>query len=80
MKSSLRITAVAAVTLAGAGLLAGCSSSGGDSSDGKVHITVASLIPGSDKAAFTAFDDRVKEFEKALEIEPATDCLIRESG
>ncbi|TDQ03648.1 MULTISPECIES: ABC transporter substrate-binding protein [unclassified Leifsonia] len=65
MKSSLRITAVAAVTLAGAGLLAGCSSSGGDSGDGKVHITVASLIPGSDKAAFTAFDDRVKEFEKA---------------
>ncbi|MFF9562643.1 ABC transporter substrate-binding protein [Leifsonia sp. NPDC014704] len=65
MKSSLRITAVAAVTLAGAGLLAGCSSSGGDSVDGKIHITVASLIPGSDKAAFTAFDDRVKEFEKA---------------
>jgi ABC-type glycerol-3-phosphate transport system substrate-binding protein len=52
--------------LAGVGLLAGCASSGGgDSSDGKVHITVASLIPGSDKAAFKAFDDRVKEFEKA---------------
>ena len=65
MKSSLRIAAVAAVTIAGAGLLAGCSSYGGDSGDGKVHITVASLIPGSDKAAFKAFDDRVKEFEKA---------------
>lgn len=65
MKSSLRIAAVAAVAIAGAGLLAGCSSSGGDSGDEKVHITVASLIPGSDKAAFKAFDDRVKEFEKA---------------
>ena len=50
MKSAHRIAAVAAVTLAGAGLLAGCSSAGGDANDGKVHITVASLIPGSDKA------------------------------
>ncbi|MEN0085662.1 MAG: extracellular solute-binding protein [Leifsonia sp.] len=65
MKSPRRIAAVAAVTLAGVGLLAGCSSAGGDANDGKVHITVASLIPGSDKAAFKAFDDRVKEFEKA---------------
>ncbi|WP_348787621.1 extracellular solute-binding protein [Leifsonia sp. NPDC080035] len=65
MKSARTIAAVAAVTIAGAGLLAGCSSSGSDSGDGKVHITVASLIPGSDKAAFKAFDDRVKEFEKA---------------
>lgn len=65
MKSPRRIAAVAAVTLAGAGLLAGCSSAGGEANDGKVHITVASLIPGSDKAAFKAFDDRVKEFEKA---------------
>lgn len=65
MKSPHRIAAVAAVTLAGVGLLAGCSSSGGEANDGKVHITVASLIPGSDKAAFKAFDDRVKEFEKA---------------
>ncbi|MDR6970390.1 extracellular solute-binding protein [Leifsonia shinshuensis] len=65
MKSPRTIAAVAAVTLAGAGLLAGCSSAGGDAADGKVHITVASLIPGSDKAAFKAFDDRVKEFEKA---------------
>lgn len=65
MKSPRTIAAVAAITIAGVGLLAGCSSSGSDSSDGKVHITVASLIPGSDKAAFKAFDDRVKEFEKA---------------
>jgi ABC-type glycerol-3-phosphate transport system substrate-binding protein len=65
MKSRRTIAAVAAVTIAGAGLLAGCSSSGQDSGDGKVHITVASLIPGSDEAAFKAFDDRVKEFEKA---------------
>ena len=65
MKSPRTIAAVAAVTIAGAGLLAGCSSAGGEANDGKVHITVASLIPGSDKAAFKAFDDRVKEFEKA---------------
>lgn len=65
MKSPRTIAAVAAVALAGAGVLAGCSSAGSDANDGKVHITVASLIPGSDKAAFKAFDDRVKEFEKA---------------
>lgn len=65
MKSPRTIAAVAAVALAGAGVLAGCSSAGADSNDGKTHITVASLIPGSDKAAFKAFDDRVKEFEKA---------------
>ncbi len=65
MKSPRTIAAVAAVAIAGAGILAGCSSSGSDDADGKVHITVASLIPGSDKAAFKAFDDRVKEFEKA---------------
>jgi len=65
MRSPRTVAAFAAVTLAGVGLLAGCASSSGDSSDGKVHITVASLIPGSDKAAFAAFDERVKEFEKA---------------
>ncbi|OJX81644.1 MULTISPECIES: extracellular solute-binding protein [unclassified Leifsonia] len=65
MKSPRTIAAVAAVALAGAGVLAGCSSAGSDANDGKVHITVASLIPGSDKASFKAFDDRVKEFEKA---------------
>jgi multiple sugar transport system substrate-binding protein len=64
MRSPRSVAAIAALTIAGVGLLAGCSSSGsGD--DGKTHITVASLIPGSDKAAFKAFDDRVKEFEKA---------------
>ena len=66
MRSPRTVAAVAAITLAGVGLLAGCSSAGsGTGSDGKVHITVASLIPGSDKSAFKAFDDRVKEFEKA---------------
>ena len=67
MRSPRTVAAVAAITIAGAGLLAGCSSAGGgsDTTNGKVSITVASLIPGSDKAAFKAFDDRVKEFEKA---------------
>jgi len=67
MKSPHRIVAVAAVTLASIGLLAGCSSpsSTGGSSSGKVTLTVASLIPGSSKAAFAAFDSRVSAFEKA---------------
>lgn len=70
MRSPLRPTALgAAAMLAGIGLLTGCSSTGNATggpspSAGKVTIKVASLIPGSDKAAFQAFDDRVKEFEK----------------
>jgi multiple sugar transport system substrate-binding protein len=64
MKSPSKVVAVAAVTLASIGLLAGCSNSSG-SDNGKVTISVASLIPGSSKAAFAAFDDRVSAFEKA---------------
>ncbi|MBT2502398.1 ABC transporter substrate-binding protein [Curtobacterium sp. ISL-83] len=66
MKSPSRALALAAATIAGVGLLAGCSSTGtAADTNGKTTITVASLIPGSTKAAFTAFDDRVKAFEKA---------------
>ncbi len=68
MKSPGRVIAVAAVTAATLGLLAGCSSSGGSSGSGssgdKVTISVGSLPPGTAKAAFTAFDKRVKAFEK----------------
>ncbi|MFZ4895323.1 ABC transporter substrate-binding protein [Plantibacter sp. Mn2098] len=63
MKSPTRTIAIAAVAFMGVGLLASCSSTPAD--DGKVTIRVASLIPGSKKEAFDAFDARVKEFEKA---------------
>jgi multiple sugar transport system substrate-binding protein len=58
-----RAVAITAVAVLSVGLLASCSSTPAD--DGKITIRVASLIPGSDKDAFKAFDDRVKEFEKA---------------
>lgn len=67
MKSPRRAIAALAVTaVAGAGLLTGCSASGDSGSgDGEVAITVASLIPGSSEDAFTQFNQRVKDFEKA---------------
>lgn len=67
MKSPGKAAALSVATLAGIGLLSSCSSTSTPSttSDGKLTIRVASLIPGSDKVAFKAFDDRVKEFEKA---------------
>jgi len=66
MKSPSRTITLVAATLAGVGLLAGCSAgSNAADTDGKTTITVASLIPGSTKEAFKAFDDRVKAFEKA---------------
>jgi multiple sugar transport system substrate-binding protein len=66
MKSPKRVIAVVAFAAASIGLLAGCSSGGasGATSNGKVTITVGSLPPGTAKAAFTAFDNRVKAFEK----------------
>jgi len=66
MKSPRKVAAILAVTAVAGGLLAGCSA-GGDSgnSNGKVAITVASLIPGSSADAFTQFNQRVKDFEKA---------------
>ena len=66
MKSPRKVAALLAVTAVAGGLLAGCSA-GGDSgnTDGKVAITVASLIPGSSADAFKQFNQRVKDFEKA---------------
>lgn len=67
-------------------LLAACSSgtaddpsasagAGGDetSGDPQVTLSVVSLIPGSEQAAFDAFDERVKQFEEAyptITVEP----------
>jgi len=67
MKSPRAVgAAVLALTaLAGVAALSGCSASSDGSSDGKVAITVASLIPGSSDDAFKQFNERVKEFEKA---------------
>lgn len=64
MKSPGRITALAVAMLAGVGMLSACSNSDTGSNDGKVTLVVASLIPGSDAAAFEAFGARVKQFEK----------------
>src|SRR3984885_2108092 len=66
MKST-RMATIAAVTVAS--LLAVCftaiSVASAKSSSGKIKISVASLIPGSTKAATQQFNNQVKEFEKA---------------
>jgi len=68
IRLSTTIAAVSAVAL----LAAACSSSkndssggGGGDSNGKVTISVASLIPGSTKQATAQFNNQVKEFEAA---------------
>ena len=71
MKSSRKAVAIVAVGVFSAGLLSACTSDAAD--DGKVKITVASLIPGTEQAAFDAFDARVAEFEKAnpdIDVQP----------
>jgi multiple sugar transport system substrate-binding protein len=66
MKSRSKIAAITAVSLATVGVLAGCSASGGSSSDdGKVHIVVAPVLPGATADALSALAGRVKAFEKA---------------
>ena len=40
-------------------------STGGDSADQKITLSVVSLIPGSEQAAFDAFDERVTQFQDA---------------
>ncbi|MDQ1583980.1 MAG: multiple sugar transport system substrate-binding protein [Microbacteriaceae bacterium] len=64
MKSPLKVLLASAGALATVITFAGCSAPG-TAAEGKVSITVASLIPGSTKEAFAAFDARVKAFEKA---------------
>jgi multiple sugar transport system substrate-binding protein len=66
----------AAVVLAG---LSACSGGGGEQQattpDGKTAITVVSLKPGSEKAAFDAFDEQVRQFEAA---NPTIDVTTQE--
>jgi multiple sugar transport system substrate-binding protein len=63
MKSSPRAIALAMVSLAGVGLMSGCAAPAAEDS-GKTKITVVSLIPGTEKAAFEAFDAQVAQFEE----------------
>lgn len=74
MSSIRKVSVLAVATVASIGLAA-CSQGGGtpsgqsgSASGGagqKVVLSVVSLLPGSDKAAFKAFEDQVTQFEKA---------------
>jgi multiple sugar transport system substrate-binding protein len=64
MKSPRRVLMLAATTLTGVALLAGCTASPEPESGGKTKITVASLIPGTEPEAFAAFDAQIAQFEK----------------
>jgi multiple sugar transport system substrate-binding protein len=64
--------AMALATVVALASLSACSSSGGDDS-GKLKLTVVSLLPGSEKAAFDTFNARVAAFEKAnpnIDVQP----------
>jgi multiple sugar transport system substrate-binding protein len=63
MKSAIKVAAAGVAVLATVAALAGCSPT--PAADGKVSISVVSLIPGSKQEAFDAFDAQVKQFEKA---------------
>jgi multiple sugar transport system substrate-binding protein len=72
MKSPSKAAAIIAVGVMSAGLLSACTADTA-SDDGKVKISVASLIPGTEQAAFDAFDARVAEFEEEnpdIDVEP----------
>ncbi|SFR68781.1 ABC-type glycerol-3-phosphate transport system, substrate-binding protein [Agromyces sp. CF514] len=64
MKSrrSVAIAGLAAIAMVGA--LAACSDGGG-SDDGKLELRVATFPPGADQAAYDAFAEQEKQFEKA---------------
>jgi multiple sugar transport system substrate-binding protein len=64
--------AMALATVVALASLTACSSSGGNDS-GKLKLTVVSLLPGSEKAAFDTFNARVAAFEKAnpnIDVQP----------
>ncbi|MBD3940525.1 extracellular solute-binding protein [Microbacterium sp. NEAU-LLC] len=66
MKSPARVLLAGVATVATVGALVGCSAAadGGDSSDGKVELRVATFPPGADAAAYEAFATQEKQFEK----------------
>ncbi len=66
MKSPGKVLLAGVAAVATVGALAGCSGTGGGSStDNKVHIVVAPVLPGATADALKALAGRVKEFEKA---------------
>lgn len=65
MKSPARVLLAGVAAAATIGALAGCSAAGGDSSDGKTELRVATFPPGADAAAYEAFAAQEKQFEKA---------------
>ncbi|MDQ1579053.1 MAG: multiple sugar transport system substrate-binding protein, partial [Microbacteriaceae bacterium] len=64
MKSRIKVAGAGIVLLATIAALAGCAPSQ-PAATTKATISVVSLIPGSKPEAFAAFDDQVKQFEKA---------------
>jgi multiple sugar transport system substrate-binding protein len=64
MKSPRRVVIASVAAFATVIGLAACSPGSTTSENGKVTITVASLVPGSSKDAFAAFYARVQAFEK----------------
>jgi ABC-type glycerol-3-phosphate transport system substrate-binding protein len=76
MKSNRRTAAALAAAVGVAGLLAGCSGSSGEPEPGgPVAISVVSLKPGSEQAAFDAFEEQVRQFEAA---NPGIDVTTQE--
>ncbi|MFF2273577.1 ABC transporter substrate-binding protein [Agromyces sp. NPDC058136] len=64
MKSSRSIAIAGLTALVVAGSLAACSADSGGA-DGKLELRVATFPPGADQAAYDAFAEQEKQFEKA---------------
>jgi ABC-type glycerol-3-phosphate transport system substrate-binding protein len=63
MKSPRKAATAGIAALAMIGALAACSQGGGD--DGRLELRVATFPPGADQAAYDAFAEQEKQFEKA---------------
>ena len=61
MKSPGRIVHLSVAGLVTVGMLTACAPA--ESEPGKTKLTVVSLIPGTEQAAFDAFDEQVAQFE-----------------
>ena len=64
MKSPRTVAIAGLAAFAMVGALAACSTGGGDDS-GTTELRVATFPPGADEAAYTAFEEQEKQFEKA---------------
>ncbi|WP_159602134.1 ABC transporter substrate-binding protein [Agromyces humi] len=64
MKSPRTVAIAGLAAFAMVGALAACSAGGGSDS-GKTELRVATFPPGADEAAYTAFAEQEKQFEKA---------------